>query len=409
MISRIFDPEKDKEQGYRIWRDVGWLDKGKESIMDTFLASCHVLVADIDNRAESLVNSTPGTIRYLEENLSMSAVCGVTTSYVGRKRGLAGKLTAELIALDVADGAEISALGMFDQGYYDKLGFGSGSYDHWMIFDPASLKTDRKPHTPVRLTAEEYEAVHISRKNRMMSHGSAVLLRSGITKAEMEWGKNAFGLGYYDNSGKELTHHFWCGHNEGENGPYNVSWMCYQNYSQFLELLALIKGLGDQVHSIRITEPFAIQIQDLIELPVKQKSMTKGSKMESRVASGSYWQIRICNLQKCLEKTHLPWGEVRFNLRLSDPIRKYLDSDAPWHGVEGEYIVTLGTGSFIENGVDHSLPVLEASVNAFTRMWMGIRPASGLAVTDNIRGPERLLRELDLLLSLPSPGLDWEF
>ncbi len=105
----------------------------------------------------------------------------------------------------------------------------------------------------------------------------------------------------------------------------------------------------------------------------------------------------------------MPWGEVRFNLRLSDPIRKYLDSDAPWHGVEGEYIVTLGTESFIKNGIDQSLPLLEASVNAFTRMWMGIRPASGLAVTDNIRGPERLLRELDLLLSLPSPGLDWEF
>jgi len=70
--------------------------------------------------------SLPGSLRYLEQDLPFCAVCGVTTGYAGQKQGLAGKLTAELIALDVAEGALVAGLCMFEQGYYDRLGFGTG-------------------------------------------------------------------------------------------------------------------------------------------------------------------------------------------------------------------------------------------------------------------------------------------
>jgi len=408
MINREYDPEKDKEQCHRIWRDCGWLEKGKEEVMDTFIGGCRSLVGDVEGIPEALVLSSPGTIRYLNEDITMSAVCAVTTSYVGRKRGLAGRLTSEAVALDAAEGAEVSALGMFEQGYYNRLGYGAGTYDPWFDFDPADLLVDIKPPVPTRLTTDDWEAVHLSRLKRKLSHGSACLQRADLTKAEMAWAKNGFGLGYFDESG-ELTHHFWCGHEGGEHGPYFVPWMCYRDYCQFLGLLALIRGLGDQVHLIRINEPPAIQMQDLIRQPFKQRRITKGTRFAGKVHNSAYWQIRICDIEKCIGKTHLFGGEVRFNLRLSDPIVDYLDDDAPWKGISGEYTVVLGAESKTSRGMSGSLPLMEASVGAFTRMWFGVRPASGLAVTDDLAAPETLLEDLDGLLRLPVPRTDWEF
>ena len=44
MINREYDPEKDREQCHRIWRDCGWLEKDKEEIMDTYIGGCRALV-----------------------------------------------------------------------------------------------------------------------------------------------------------------------------------------------------------------------------------------------------------------------------------------------------------------------------------------------------------------------------
>ena len=150
MNFRIYDPEKDKEAAHRIWREIGWVDdKDDEAAMDIFLSGSRVLVADINDTAESLVLSMPGHMRYLQEDLSFSAVAGVTTSRIARRQGLAAKLTAKLIADDVADGALVSGLGMFEQGFYNRLGFGTGSYEHWFHFDPTQLMVAQKrPHSP---------------------------------------------------------------------------------------------------------------------------------------------------------------------------------------------------------------------------------------------------------------------
>ena len=110
-----------------------------------------------------------------------------------------------------------------------------------------------------------------------------------------------------------------------------------------------------------------------------------------------------------MAKTFLPWSSVSFNLQLKDPIEEFLEEDAPWRGIAGSYIVTLGPESKAEKGHRSGLPVLEASVGAFTRMWFGVRPASGLAVTDDLVGPEGLLKQLDEVLRLPRPNNDWEY
>jgi hypothetical protein len=185
--------------------------------------------------------------------------------------------------------------------------------------------------------------------------------------------------------------------------------MAYQNTDQFLELMALIKNLGDQIRQVWMREPGGIQLQDLLVQPFRYRRLTESGKYENRARASAYWQLRICDLQGCLAQTHLWSDELRFNLKLSDPIEKYLDDDAPWRGISGKYVVTLGSSSGAEKGTDKSLPTLTASVGAFSRLWMGVRPATGLSATDNLSGPSELLKKLDRVLCLPQPKLDWDF
>jgi len=409
IIFRDYIPEKDREAAHRIWAEVGWLEKGKEEPMDTTVECGRALVAEVNGEAECLVISSPGTLCYLDQTLPFAGVTGVTTSRIARKRGLAAHLTARLVAADAAEGALVSALGIFDQGYYDKLGFGTGGYELWLSFDPALLKVPSQGRIPRRLTEKDWQVVHASRVARHQGHGAIAFTPAEITKAEMTWGQNAYGLGYFDGPNGELTHHLWCNGSNVEHGPYGIQWLAFQNWDQFLELLTLIKWLGDHVRLVRICEPQGIQLQDFIRQPFKHRQVTKASKFEQGMRAIAYWQMRICDLTGCLARTKLPTGELRFNLQLSDPIVDYLDDDAPWRGVGGEYVVTLGAESGAERGRNQALPTLQASVNAFTRLWLGVRPATGLAVTDDLSGPAELLAELDQILSLPEPKPDWDF
>ncbi|MCD6289918.1 MAG: GNAT family N-acetyltransferase [Anaerolineae bacterium] len=409
MRFREYEPQKDRKAAHRIWMEIGWLEKGKEEIHDLFVGAGRALVADIEGEPECMVTTVPGTMRYLQSDLLISVVTSVTTSRVARKRGLAKRLAARAIAVDAAGGALVSGLSMFEQGFYDLLGFGTGVYEHQVSFDPALLNVDVRPRLPRRLTLDDWAMIHASRLARHRGHGACNLTPPELTRAEMQWTANGFGLGYCDGPNGELTHHFWCHVKDVEHGPYQISWMAYQTPEQFLELMGLLKSLGDQVWLVKMQEPHGIQLQSLLSQPFKRDQVSRDSKFESGIRASAYWQMRICNLPGCLEHTHLMGPTVRFNLRLSDPIERFLDDDAPWHGVAGEYVVTLGPESGARRGQDDTLPTLTASVGAFTRLWLGVCPATGLAITDDLRGPHELLEELDRVLCLPTPGPDWGF
>ncbi len=111
----------------------------------------------------------------------------------------------------------------------------------------------------------------------------------------------------------------------------------------------------------------------------------------------------------CLAKTHLGCGDLAFNLRLSDPIERLLDADARWRGAAGEYVVTVGEESKAKRGARKTLPTLAASVNAFTRLWLGVLPATTLAATDELAGDAKLLARLDEAFLLPAPHMQWFF
>jgi hypothetical protein len=412
MEYRLYDAARDREAVHRIWHETGWLEPAKaehEEAMDIFLGAGRALVADVGGEAECLAHTAPGSLRYLGEDLAFSCVTAVTTSRIARKQGLAKKLTAAAVAADAAEGALVSGLGMFEQGYYDMLGFGTGSYENWVSFDPARLNVKAKCRVPRRLSADDWATVHRARLSRARGHGGCNLTPPEITRAEMLATTDGFGLGYADGPGGELSHLMWCSAAKAEEGPYTVNWLVYQTGEQFLELMALLQSLGDQVRLVRMREPAGIQLQDLLERPFQIHTLTERSKFEHKIATAAYWQMRVLDVPGCLARTRLGGEEIRLNLKLADPVAEHLSEGSAWRGIAGDYVVTLGPSSGAKPGNDKSLPTLAASVGAFTRMWLGVRPATGLAVTDNLAGPAELLEALDIILRLPDPKPDWDF
>jgi GNAT superfamily N-acetyltransferase len=410
MTLRLYDEKKDKKSVQRIWRECGWLGKDKNELkaMDIFISTSKPWVAELNGEAECFVITTKGTIQHLNDAVPLCAVTTVTTSRIARRQGLARRLTAAALAEAATEGAMMAGLGIFDQGFYNQLGFGNGSYEHWISFDPSTLKIKQQPRVPHRLTVSDWMAMHTCRLHRLMTHGNCNLLPAEITRSEMMWTENGFGLGYFDGPGESLSHYFWAKARD-EHGPYSIVWIVYQTYPQLMELLALIKQWGDQVHLVHMDEPPGIQMQDLIDQPFRHRLISKDSKYENRMSASAYWQLRMLDIQGCLEHTHLRSGRVSFNLQLTDPIEKYLDTSTSWKGLTGTYVITLGETSSAKAGFDAALPTLNASVGAFTRLWMGILPATSLSLTDELAGSPHLLDALDWALCLPTPFLAWDY
>lgn len=411
MTYRDYDHSRDARAIKRIWKEVGWLQNEETDgiYVDAILEHADdVLVGDIDNEPECAVIGVNGEIRYLDQALPLGAVAGVTTSRIARKLGYAGDLTARLLARQAEAGMAVSALGMFEQGFYNKLGFGSGAYEQVIRFDPASLTVSGEFRPPKRLHVRDFESIHHALCHRRRGHGGVSLFSPQFTRADLGLTPDAFGLGYYDGEGKTLSHFIW-GIAKGEHGPYSIKFMAWQDAEQLLELLALLKSLGDQVAQVNMVEIGELQLQDLLKQPIRTRRVTHGGNFQSESQSMAYWQMRILDVEKCLAATKLNTPPLRFNLSMTDPVSSYLGEGSNWRGVAGDYVIQLGEDSSAEKGHEGALPVLNASVNAFTRLWFGIRPASSLAITDDLSGDAALLKALDATLRLPKPHTGLEF
>jgi hypothetical protein len=185
--------------------------------------------------------------------------------------------------------------------------------------------------------------------------------------------------------------------------------MAYQNNDQFLELMALIQSMGDQLYSVEMHEPPDIQFQDLLQKPFALREITKRNRYANYMESSAYWQLRILDLPGCIEKIHTRCDKLSFNLELRDPVKNHVKRDSSWRGVDGSFIVRLGKTSSAKAGRMPDLPTLRASVGAFTRLWIGVSSATGLSATDELDGPEELLLQLDEIMTVPTPKVDWDF
>jgi len=345
MDVRPFDAERDSKAVHRIWREVGWLQEDKTEQQDLLLSCSRATVVEHEGTAECLVLSTPAEIRYAETDLPATAVTGVTTSLVARRLGYAARALAERLMEDARDGAAVAGLGIFDQGFYDRLGFGTGSYEPYILFDPADLRIPAPSRSPKRVEVSEWQAMHASRLARWRGHGAWSLLPAQVTHSQALGTRNGLGLGFHDGPDGHLSHWLWLSASDREHGPYNVPALVYRDGRELLELLGVLKSLGDQIHRVDMTEPFCLQLQDLIEEPFANRRRTSGGKMAQGMHAAAYWQVRILDLEACVAAMHLRGGTMRLNLTLRDPIERYLNDDTAWRGIGGAYTLTLGQES----------------------------------------------------------------
>lgn len=404
---RSYRPAEDAAACRRVWLEAGWTDAAKNELaFAEFVESARSLVGAIDGTPECLVNVHPGRLAYLDQDLSLACVSGVATSRVARRQGLAARTTAAALCEEALAGTTVAALGVFEQGFYNRLGFGNGPYQNWCSFDPAQLRVAPPSRPPVRISADDWEAVHAVRLVRRRWHGAATLTAPRMARSEM-LDPDAFGLGFRASDGR-LTHLLWCSPGKSQRGPATIEWMAYTTRHEFLELLGVVKAQADQVHSMWMAEPPGLQLQDVLAQPFRGRRVTESSPHMQRMRADAYWQIRILDLPAALAQTNLSSG-ARFQLDLTDPIADYLPPAAAWRGVAGRYVVDLGSPCSACPDADPHLPVLRASVGAFSRLWLGVRSATSLSWTDDLTGPEDLLASLDRAFLLPPPASDWDY
>ncbi|MDP7008326.1 MAG: sterol carrier protein domain-containing protein [Phycisphaerales bacterium] len=404
---RPYKPE-DRDQCLRILREVGWME-GKDTdpwVFDQYISDTTSFVTELDSEVEVLTLTRPGQVLYQKNDLQMSAVTGVLTSRVARMHGHALRTTAKAIAQSAEDGAVVTFLGIFDQGYYDKLGFGTLNYQRSITIDPAKLKVPKLSRSPKRLTKEDAEAIHNCRRKRYREHGGCNLDGVGNTACELVWIEHGFGLGFENDHG-ELTHFLWL-KAKGAHGPYYCDCYAWQTPEQLVELLSVLRSLSDQVHGVRLCDPTGFQIQDFLDRPFASLRERKGGEFDSSQSANAWTQCRILDVESCVGAMKLCGDTVSFQLTLSDPISRYLPDACGWVDPSGSWVVTLGNKSSAVRGEDGSLPKLTCTINDFSRLWIGAASARALSVVGDLQADQELIECIDTVVDVPSPTTDWD-
>jgi len=415
MEWRYFDFERDQAAAARIWHEIGWLnqkDAPSREGMAAYTQSGPGYVALVHGDPGCFVFRCDGTIRHRNDDLPLAAITGVATARNGRKQGLALELTARALAEAADEGAAVAGLSTFEQGFYDRIGFGTCAYSHYWRFDPDRLTVSDKVRPPHMLRTDHVDAIHDARLQRRRPHGAVSLTSVGQTRSTILRSGDGFGLGYFDEGTETPSHCLWCTPQETTRDPYSIEFMVWKTRAQFLELMGLIKQWGDQVRLVTMTEPAGIQMQDLIDRPTQHFWSTVGGEYTSGCRAHANFQYRIVDLATCIAATHLTGPEVAFNLTLHDPMSERPrdgvgQTSGYWKGLSGDYRMLLGPESQIKVGHEAALETLEASVGAFTRLWLGVGSATALSMTDRLSGPPALMEALDEVLRLPTPQTDW--
>jgi len=398
---RPYKPETDTDAIWRIWVEIGWLEPSDsvEGIGWTF-ADGQAFVGEVNGTPEVSINAVPGSIRHGSTDVPLSMITALTASRVARRQRVGSRLVGQSVADARHRGAHVSALGIFDQGYYDKFGFGTGSYERSSTFDPASLSIPPPDKDPRRLTADDAEEMLAAMQRQMLPHGQVRVNYPGEMRAGMTWQAKLSAFGFETDG--VLTHFFY-GKMESEDGPLFVHDLVYQTPEQLLELLGFIASFADQTTAVTLhDDPSVIVLHDFIERPFRHRQVTTGSKSPVQTTSRQWWQIRINNVAEALTVLETD-NDLSFGLAVTDPIGPYLPDDSSWTGESGNYVVELGPTTTCRPGEITGLPTVTCSINALTRWWLGVASASTLAASDNFAASAELLAALDQAVRLPTP------
>lgn len=462
MEFRVVNAKPDLEQLKLLWKDAAWDAELEdyEAALRHLIPHTHSLVADDDRGIAAVVASMGGEFQFLESSLPMSVVLSVLSAAHARRQGHSAELLTILLQQEQTRGAVVAVLGAFDQGYYDKLGFGTGGYDPVMVMNPAALRIPSHArraldHPSVRIrriTNADSEALFASWVRHKRYHGACTAKNVGFVSAMMHgMAGQGFGLAICEGSGtnEHIAAHFF-GKRLGE-GKLDILWACADTPARYLQLLEVIHRLSDQLEQVKLTPPPYIALHDLLARPLRDGIVHTGHPFDDALL----WQLRILDIPRAIHAVRLPIAEtVHFTLRITDPVEKYAPAD--WTGCAGDYAVQLGEesrcvplksqgeswgnaqqgewgetregawsesrgntqggarGNTQDNAQDNAQEaqgeaVLDASIGAFSRFWSGALRPSALSHSDHFHASEELIAQLERVYSVPTPFRMWEF
>ena len=123
----------------------------------------------------------------------------------------------------------------------------------------------------------------------------------------------------------------------------------------------------------------------------------------------AYQQLRICNLENCIKAVKYQGESYSFNLSLTDPINDFLEEGDKVYTCEGDFTVTIGTESSIKNGLIESLPLIKGNINGFTRLWIGIIPATTIGLVEDLQIDDVLIDNLVNTFYKPEARSDLDY
>lgn len=406
-----YQPEAHETATLRNWKEIAWIDPDAKEKDTQVVARClrewRTLIGLYNGSPEASSSWTPATIRIGTEDLSLCAITGVTTSRYARVEGLASRVTVAALQSGAQAGMAVAALGCFDQGFYNRFGFGNGPYIHVLRFDPATLRVDRLSRAPDRLDPEETGECHQARLRRFRMHGGVNIAAPIQTELDLFDSDNPLGVGFRNETG-DLTHHMWLSGKDRENGPLSVGGASVSEPEQWLELLGYLRSLSSDIRLIRMPQPPGLQLSDVIHQPFRNMEVRFRGEYQMRFNMLPYYQLRILDLEAAIAALHIPGPERDLSVRISDPVAA--DFDSEWPGTSGDYRLTIGSPCRIQRMERPvSDPDIRAGIGAFSRWWAGILPASSLVLTDEFHADPATCALLDRRPAMPSPLPDWDF
>ena len=186
--------------------------------------------------------------------------------------------------------------------------------------------------------------------------------------------------------------------------------MAYQSVEQLFDLLALIRSLGDQVHQVKLSEPAEIQLQDLIRQPFRGQRLTEGAADEQGQNADAYWQMRLLDVPQGVGGPQQRDGACVSTWRL--PTRSLITCAATTPGRVWPATIWCRSRRMARRRgpvVMPRCPLCRRRWARFTRLWLGVRPATVLARTDALSADADLLTALDAAIHLPSPVTGWDY
>ncbi len=413
-----FEYDRDMDDILRVWTETGWFDgedRPERFIKQFFEANDgRSVVARLNGHTESVVHRSLGSMHYDDTQVSLGGVTAVTTSRIARRLRMASRLTARTVAHLGDEGVAVAALGMFEQGFYDRVGFAAGSYENRVQVYPGDLDIPVPYRTPERLDLDDdLEEIHAAIVDRMPWHGGIAVGGERLSQAGAQIDDQPTLFGYRTDG---TLSHFLMLEMKGENGPDRVLGMAYQTKYQCLELLRLIQEWGDQVDSIRFVEPVWLKAQEFMRQPGREYRRTKGTAHEMHIDADAWWQARIVDLDACVRAMRPAGREFSIAVEVDDPIQDHLvDSGyaGSWQPLSGLWRLTFGPNAGAERlapDTANDTPAdLVTTVNALTQWWLGVTSADTLAVVGAFEAKPDVIDQLDdLTAHLPTPQLGWD-